>query len=177
MTNNPITLDLTPLIKRIMDKIFLPDQQRIDRLIDKLIEIHCGKDENPTFYGLRLLNATLTHSSFQELQRAKRRGQVIYHAVKPEYATSAQKHYDDITKLKQDYAEIRQCLVLSVSGMKSVQDIRDVLPESIVDLIPELRTSYTRTREPGYCLTDKERKQTERGFKLIDSYLVAAMIF
>lgn len=150
---NPVMTDLNSIISMVMDAIFAPDQRRIDSVADKMITRLCDESNelfrSPADCGISYQTLRLTHSS----NRAKSsRGRPVYWFTPTSESDLkiVQDILKDVQSIKKDYAAIRQLMVQLLSGMNTLQDIRDVLPDEIVSYLDKGVSALPRTREPAY---------------------------
>lgn len=157
-------------IDQIIKCLFEPDHRRIQAWIDKIAEknseiqgqdvhgyLYAGVHYRPSNVAGFITNKKPLHSSLAEdmenLLRAKR-------AV-------------DVEKGK-----VSQTLFLLLEPCKSEQDIRDTLPECVVDCLPNLKR-LERTAEPAFTVADNSRatRQYKKILPKMEEYSVARMIF
>jgi hypothetical protein len=77
-----------------------------------------------------------------------------------------------------DRDRISQALFLVLRGCQSAQDVRDALPNSLKDLMPQLK-GLERTRPEAFTLADNPRSYTQY-MKLrekIDFYVAARLLY
>jgi hypothetical protein len=159
------------IINNITKLLFAPDNRRIQGWIDQICnknkDISDNKDPlgfwyNDKYYrpswllSGRYPKAILNHALYDEMDKL----------VKDERTT------------KDDQQFIRQTLFALVEPCETYQDLRDALPECLIDLIPNLG-SFSRTREAGYIIKDNPRayKQYLQILPKIETYCATRLIF
>lgn len=93
----------------------------------------------------------------------------------PSMEPAMKQYLDDRKKIESDRAKVRQTLTLLILPCETKQDIRDVLPEILVENIPDL-AALPRIREEAFTLTTELHRTQYNEFKdLISIYLVSRM--
>lgn len=159
-------------IDPILKELFGPDHRRlvawIDRLCDKNSEI-VGKDVHGFIYAgvfYRPSNVIGKITGRQVLHSS-------LHGDMRDFLQSAKMVEVEKTKL-------RQILFMLLEPCNNQLDIRDTLPECVVDCIPDLKKHFPdRTREPAFTITSNERamKLFNKLLPKMEEYSVARMLF
>jgi hypothetical protein len=98
--------------------------------------------------------------------------------IHPSMVQIAAQHVIDRKQIEFDRARIKQALALSMKGICSYQDLRDVLPEQIADTFTET-LSLSRIREEAFTLADEPKKlaQYHKLREKIEFYSIARMLY
>lgn len=80
----------------------------------------------------------------------------LHRSLIPEVGT----FLDDRKAIDNDKDRVKMALSLVLRDCQTFQDIRDALPNGVVDLIPECR-GLVRTREQAFTLADNPRSYTQ----------------
>jgi len=93
------------------------------------------------------------------------------------YDTMA-KYDKDRKEIEFDKERVKQALLLVLRDCKHEQDIRDALPNSVTNLIPNIK-NLPRTREEGFTLFNDERgmKQYHSLVQKIDYYMATRLLY
>ena len=80
--------------------------------------------------------------------------------------------------LKHDEEQVRQLLVQLLYGFKTTQDVRDLLPETLVVMFPDLK-KLPRTREPAWTISDRPRamREYQKLLPKIEMYSVSNLLY
>lgn len=80
--------------------------------------------------------------------------------------------------IEYDKARIKMALSMSLKDAKTFQDIRDALPNGLVELVPECRR-LERTRPEAYALLENERSYSQyMGLReKIDFYIASRLLY
>lgn len=137
----------------ILERLFAPSQRNLVKIADKLIESHFGPQATYQQKGLAFSSGFILHSSTP----AQKRGQLNDLAqVSDEDMDGVQSYIDVKSRLEDDMVAIKQGLVALLGGMKSEANIRNALPDWLLNaFLPNLPSMYERTAEPGYTLLSK----------------------
>lgn len=170
--HNPVLDNLNALVSHLMDSIFEADQRRIDKISDALVDKYAGsKDTGLTFNSLRVMHS--------DRRKGKGGRPINWIQPPPEASEEMENLKSDITRIKKDYAAIRQLFVQLVGGMQTLQDIRDSLPDEVVDLMNTHIKALPRTRPPAWVFEGDEKRQAlyARLEPTIMRYIAAKFLF
>ncbi|QXV74366.1 hypothetical protein [Rhizobium phage RHEph16] len=163
------TINSQYYINTIVGALVTPDEDRLKALSHKLVQKNAALGMKPDgfFYKGRVF-----YNVDPKLYSMASKGNL--HPSLYEEADLVVRQFDKVAK-DSDY--IRQFLALSfiainVNSMKqwNLQDLRDVLCEGVIDLVPELR-ALPRTRPEGYCITKDQREQWEKRKAIVEEYI------
>lgn len=157
-------------ISKIIGCLFEPDNRRLQAWIDQICDKNTefvGKDVHGYLYAGdfyrpsnvvgRITNKTPLHSSLSTDME-----EFLY-----------SKKLVDIEKGK-----VSQTLFMLLEPCVVEQDIRNTLPECIVDCLSDLKR-WPRTKEPAFTIADNPRaiRQYEKLLPKMEEYSVARMLF
>lgn len=163
-------------IELIMDKLFEPEDRRIDKMVSELnmanSEIkgkqlhgfmHMGKRYIPKEYelvGKALAKKPLPSLAFSLLNQAN------------EFDT-------EVRKLALDRDQIKQVLYKLIYQCNNTQEIRNCLPECVVELLPNLRSMQRTITDPTYLIRNDKfaMKAYEKILPKIEMYSVMRLIY
>jgi hypothetical protein len=162
---------LHEIIKVIVDTIFKAEERRIQAWTDRLCranqEFHPGCQM--FFWGnrwFRLSNVA---------------GNVPLKHRKPLHSSlceDADNLLKDAQLVDNDKAFVKQTIFSLLEPCKDVQDIRDTLPEYLVDVV-QWKQSLSRTRPAAFTIQNNERalRQYEKMLPLLQVYSTARLIY
>ncbi|QIG76581.1 hypothetical protein EVC27_056 [Rhizobium phage RHph_I1_6] len=163
------TINPQYFINLVLSELVTPDENRLKALSMKLVQKNAALGMAPDgfFYKGRVF-----YNVEPKLYAGASKGNL--HPSLYEEGDLLVRQYDKVAK---DADRIRQFLALSfisinVNAIKqwSLQDLRDVLCEGVIDLIPELR-ELPRTRPEGYCVSPEHREQWEKRKAIVEEYI------
>lgn len=156
-------------INTVVGQLMEPDEKRLKALQISLVQknYRLGGEEAGFFYrGHVMYNVDPKHY----MQAAKG-------SLDPSLYEEAELIVRQLDKTKRDGDSIRQymgiCFIVITSSQTlkwNLPDLRDMLHDGVVDLVPELR-EFPRTRPEGYCMTDQFRKQWEKKRAVVEEYI------
>lgn len=170
MVNTHEWLDL------IIDVLCEPDTRRFKKIVDELNKQNSAiKGQN--FFGFIHLGVRFIDSRYTHQAKALSKVQVP--TLSLQLNQEAKEFRQDYAKVDADMDKIRQALMPLLVNCLSLQDIRDSLPECIVQLIPRLSClprvmadNTVHIRSNKYAL-----KAYEKALPLMQAYSVAALIY
>jgi len=161
-------------INDILGKIFEIEQNRLSKQIESLIEENNMKlgQYNPGFFYMGKYYTNILHYTYYynpgDLPS-------LNSQLHPEMAPL--RTLEDQMKLDRSY--IRQVLEKLLLPCQTVQDVRDVLPECVVDLFPTLK-ELPRTREPAWTFENANpmlQRQYSRALVKVQGYLAMRYLY
>lgn len=158
-------------IKRIIKALFAPDDRHFASWIDKIAKKN-QEILGPQTHGYLYMGVFYKPSDYP--YRGKPKEVKVLHP-------SLSSQMDDWLKAKaaveHEKALIRQTLSLVLEPCQTIQDIRDSLPECLIETIPEL-TRMERQREPAFTLSNNVRamRQYEKILPKMEEYAAARFI-
>lgn len=164
-----MSVALFKLTDQIIGELLKAEYRRLHTWIDKLIQKN--QEYYPQTYGF-LFNG-FRHKQSNVTGQLPR-----FPELHPDLWDEGYKFHKDHMTIKQETAFIRQGLVSILEDCKDNQDIRDALPDCIVEMIEPLR-ALPRTREEAFTIKDKPRqlKQWQKIRSNIDVYVSARLMF
>lgn len=159
-------------IDPILKELFGPDHRRLTAWIDRLCEKNSeivGKDVHGFIY------AGIFYRPSNVIGRITQH-QVLHSSLDPDMQDFLlSKKVVDIEKTK-----LRQVLFMLLEPCNNQLDIRDTLPECVIDCIPDLRKFFpNRTRDPAFTIAHNPRAMRlfNKLLPKMEEYSVARMIF
>ncbi len=159
------------VIKRLKHELFSSEQKRIQDWIDKLSRknqeawnlpeglgfLHNGAYYKPSWLGRGNWPKKALHSSLHDEMDA---------------------FIVDLGTLNNDSDFIGQAIFGLISNCNSMQDVRDALPECLVQLIPEWK-NFSRTRDEAYTIVMNRRayRDYQKVLPRMHVYAVAKLIY
>jgi hypothetical protein len=110
--------------------------------------------------------------------KGKKRSMGSYSRIHPTLVEEANLILEDQKILASEKAKIQQAFAIVLRDARSLQDIRDALPNAVRDIAPEL-SHLERTRPEAYTLADNPRSYTQY-MKLrdkIEYHVASRMLF
>lgn len=138
---------LYSFIEHIIIVLLKKDHDRLDHILKGFIE------ENYSLGGIK--EGFLLEGKFHTLLPPKQQFAVEKRMLHPRLHAEVREYLAECRLILTEAKTIQQGLSLLVKPCKSPQDLRDALPEDIVDLIPDLRR-LTRQRPEAWCLEGSE---------------------
>lgn len=132
----------------VIDKLFEPEMRRLDGIIADL------DAANREIRKLRVMG--FMHNGQAYLPKAAKVRPKQFPALAFTLTNRAAAWITDQNAVFEDKQFIKQVLWLATKDCETLEDVRDALPESIVELVPEL-ANKPRTKEDGYTLKDDDR--------------------
>lgn len=164
-----MSLGLFKLTDQIVGQLLNAEIRRLSNWQDKLVQKN--QEYYPNTYGF-LFNGSRHKQSNVTGQLPR------FPELHPDLWEEGYRFHKDVVALKQETAFVRQALVSVLEDCKDNQDIRDALPDCIVDMIDPLR-GLSRTREEAFTIQNKPRqlRQWQKARPNIDVYAAARLIF
>lgn len=116
-------------ISGIIEKLFQAEKRRLQNGIDRLVEQH-QEITNDARTGFMYNGVYFRHSNTKTIERLPMLAWSLNDAMSA--------HLKDESAVMLDCQQIRQTLFKLMSVAKTDQQLRDVLPDCIVSLVPEL---------------------------------------
>jgi hypothetical protein len=157
-------------INLILHELVTPDEKRLKALSLQLVQKNAALGMRPDGFFYRGKVFFSDSKSYGEASKGN------LHPSLYDDGDMLVRQYDKVAK---DGERIRQYLALcfvaitpkfTITTGWTKQDVRDVLNEGVVDLVPELR-SMSRTRPEGYCILPEHREQWEKRKAIVEEYI------
>lgn len=160
------------VINELVRRLFEPDAQRLQKWIDKIDSENRAAQNDNNLMGYVYLGRYYRPSYVQGADPIGVK--LIHHTL----AGQAEAYLRDEQLVESQKAMVRQGLVLLLEPCQSNQEMRDALPEGVVQLAPELKT-LTRQRDEAWTLEDNPRgkRQFDKVRLFLDAYAMARMIY
>lgn len=158
------------LIDPLIESLIEPERKRQVELLAALVAKNDRAGGSP---GIFHFEGQFFHSRpYNEFLRAEKR------KVMPSVEQDAAEFKKIRDKLENDIKRLRQGLSVVLARCTSTQDVRDALPENLVNELPFLQ-GHPRTRPEGYVLEEKPllRAQYERTVELALYYSANRLIY
>jgi hypothetical protein len=99
-------------------------------------------------------------------------------ALHPSLYPDIEKFLNDRTKVDEDKSFIRQCLLHLLEPCNEPQDMRDALPDCLVDCYPQLH-EFQRSRAPAFTIQGNPRalRQYAKMLPLMEVYSAGRLIY
>lgn len=160
------------VIDQIVSHLFEPDNRRLQAWIDKIDGQNREAHNDQTLLGFTHMGRYFRPS---HLAGAEPIGKKLIHSnLNP----TIEAYLADERLVEDDKAMIRQGLSLLLDPCKDMQEVRDALPECLVDFLPELK-EFERMSSELFTIEDNPRalKNFNKIRPKIDSYAVARLMF
>ena len=161
-------------IDLIIEKLFENDRSKI---IDQVIELTQNNNikKSCSYIGFRHMGNTFLSKGHNHKVKGK---QAIIPSLAFELVPVGNKIVQQTNNLDRDEKEIRQILFKLLDHCITVQDIRDSLPEPVVQLFPQL-TAMTRRATVAYWM-DKDKltvNEFNRLLPKIEAYAISKLFY
>lgn len=159
-------------IDNIIKCLFEPDNRRIQGWIDSLCKKH-GELTATDMYGFMYAGNYYRPSN---LVGAIPAGKRVLH---PNLAADMEDLLFSKKSIDGEKQKIKQTLYMLLEPTDgSYQQIRDALPDCVIDCLPEIK-HLVRTREPAFTIAGNPRaiRQYEKTLHKMEEYSIARMIF
>jgi hypothetical protein len=160
------------VIDKIVNTLFAADNRRLQQWIDKL------DGQNREARGDNMLLGFVYLGRYYRPSHVEGPDPMGVKPVDPSLYTLVDAFLKDEAAIDEDKAFIRQGLYTILDPCKDLQEVRDALPECLVDFLPELK-EFDRNRQE--CWTIETNPRAQRQFAKIrpklEAYAVARMIY
>jgi hypothetical protein len=166
--------DMHRLLDAIVDQLFAADNRRLQAWVDKLCQKNQEVRRTPVV-GFLYGGVYYRPSNVLGLVHDKR-------ALDPSLYDDVDTFLKDKSTIDADKHSVRQALFSILDPCKDLQDIRDTLPEFLVDCAaqyaPHLR-SLTRSEETAFTIRDNPRalRQFNKALPKLETYAAARLIY
>jgi hypothetical protein len=158
----------------IIEKLFENDRSKV---IDQVIELTQNNNikKSCSYIGFRHMGKTFLSRGHNIQLKGK---QSIIPSLAFELAPVGTKIVQQTNNLDRDEKEIRQILFKILDNCISTQDIRDSLPEPVVQLIPELAKTTRRANVAYWMSKDKlTLNEFNRLLPKIEAYAISKLFY
>lgn len=163
------------LIDRIINKLFENDKEVLENQIFELTQNNNIKKNN-TYIGFRHMGKTFTskvHTSFRNKGK-----QSVLPSLAFELAPVGTKIVQQSNNLERDEKEIRQILFKVLEHCITKQDIRDSIPEPVVQLFPDIANIPRVAPVAHYMDRDKLTiNEFNRLLPKIEAYAISKLFY
>lgn len=163
---------LSTMIEGIVEKLFAHEDRRLVGVIDEIEtanRFHGKHAEKAFMYGGNLY----TNSSADTRYIAAN-----VPTLSLRFTNAMVSYFQDLKQIKADKASIQQMLFRLMHPCETYQDLRDALPETLVEYLPEESRKLTRTNQDGYNLPDdRARRQYAKVKERIDFYFSTSLLY
>lgn len=159
------------VLNALVEKLFEPEERRLQTLVSELDKA------NREIKGHTVMGFIYNGTAFIPPE-ARTRQSGGYPSLAFSLTNQASAWWADRQQIEEDKQLIRQILWLTVRETETVQDFRDAMPESIVELSEQL-SAIPRQREDGFTLRHSNRlyDQYLRMRDKIDVYWACRMVY
>ena len=163
---------LPALLADLIENLFTPEYRRLDKEIERLDK------SNREMKGLERWGFMHAGVVYVPKNSPYRQQGTSYPTLHFALCKQANAFIKDRQTVENDKQMIKQICHLLVHHCDNWQDVRDALPESLVELAPWLN-DLGRTKEEAYTIRDDERamRQYTQLLDKIDFYLATRMIY
>lgn len=141
------------IILSIVEKLTATEAKHLSGLATKLLDAH--KEHYPKDLGFVVDNQVFGDYS----------NGVSRHSLWFELMPEGRKLKSATEALEQDMEYLKQAFSVLFRKCKTLQDMRDAVPDALIPYCSPAFTKFKRTREEGWCMTDDDR-QIEKFKKL-----------
>lgn len=158
-----------PMLQSILQKLFKAEYRRLAQVIIDLIKKNeeiTGPADGFTYAG--------NYYAKQGLPRGKRNYKFLDYSLHSEMDRYLKASKDIV----EDQRQISQILMRILAHVFSEQEVRDALPECIIDTVPEV-THLKRTMTEAYTIKNDERawRQYQKILPRIQFYSVTRLMY
>ena len=138
------------IIKSVMIALFTAEERRLATRVDRLVE------DNRMFFQTTPHDGFHYHGKVYDPSDLMRGGKKTRVMLSPNMVDRMEEFLRDRTQIESDRKLISQVLFPLIQPCCDQQDLRDTLPNSIVDCLPSLR-ALSREREVAFTLAENPR--------------------
>lgn len=120
----------------IIKKLFEPEERRIQGIVDELFLANKAIKKQDQIYGFMHMGKRYLPTQFLAVKSAMHKQ--LLPSLAFELLEQANAFQADVSKVEADKAQIRQAIVLLIEQTNGGQELRDALPDCIVNLFPQL---------------------------------------
>ena len=157
------------VVNNIMSRLFTSDRKRVGKLTEELNTKNClvRGESAPGFIYMGKSYVVGRMTPRQPLPT------LSLHLLK-----EGEEFLRIASTLKHDEEQIRQLLVQLLYGFETTQDVRDLLPETLVAMFPDLK-KLPRIREPAWTIFDKPHimREYQRLLPKVEMYSVSNLLY
>lgn len=144
-----IDKDYVPgVVKQIIDEVFSHEKKRLNEIKNNLIE------ENYALTGSRL--GFLHQGVFHTRADPKKIPPIYRLTIDPSLSDRATVYVEDSSEINRDVVRIWRILLSQMRPLKTIQDVRDALPEIVREFCPEEISNLSRTRPEGWHVAGQQ---------------------
>lgn len=164
-------------IDKICERLFSAEKRRLDKRTEDLMEKNDVQRGKPS-HGFIHMGKLYVPENMRRVNAAMRRK-----ATTPPLAITlideAKSFIHDASTVERDEKEIRQLLFLLLSNCSNEQDIRNSLPECVVNLMPELRHLNRTLINPCYYIQSDWRavRLYDKVLPRIEMYAMSHLLY
>ena len=160
------------VIDKIATMMFEAEKRRLQQWIDNL------DGENRSAWGDNTLLGFMYLGRYYRPSHVEGRDPINVKPLHQTLASMVDAFLADEKTVESDQAFIRQGLYTLLDPCKDLQDIRDALPEYLIDFFPELK-AYERSRPEEWTIQGNPRglKQFDKIRSKLEAYAVARMLY
>ena len=164
-------------ISLILDKLFQAEDRRINNMIEELNRKNSVLKKKNLFGFMHMGNRYIPESC--KMQAAILNKKEPMTTLSFELIAEASGLIADMNKSKADEDQIKQVLFKLLYQAKTLQDVRDCLPECLVSLVPDVSKLKRTVDDPTYFIRNDERalKQYRKMLPKIEMYAMSHMIY
>lgn len=163
-------------LDEIMERLFAPETRRIDKMVESLTERNSKILGRPT-HGFMHMGKLYVPKSAEAIFRMNRK--IAVPSISIELIDEISAFNTDINKINRDKDKIRQVLFKLIYQANSKQEIRDALPECVVQIIEEFRGMPRTMVDCTWLIRNDWRsmRDYEKVLPKIEFYAMTALIY
>lgn len=120
----------------IIKKLFEPEERRLQQIVDELFLANKAIKGQDQIYGFMHMGKRYLPTQFLAMKSAMHKQ--LLPSLAFELLEQANAFQTDVSKVEADKAQIRQAVVMLIEQVNGGQELRDALPDCIVNLFPQL---------------------------------------
>lgn len=173
-----MVLNSYKLIENIINKLFEPDNKRIDNLIADLTNRNNAIQKIISYGFIHMGNTYISETNKTMFRINSINKENPTPIIAAQLMPEANLLLTDILNSQSDASRIRQILYKLINEACTIQEIRDALPECIVGLISQF-VSMQREAEPAWSIQHDPRalRQYEALLPKIEMYAMSKLIY
>lgn len=164
-------LFVTDIIVELVGKLFEHECRRLNKISDAIVQKNREiTDDHPDafYYG---------GIYFSDRYTTTRRGAAIG-KLDPSLVPEVTEYLVEKKRIRFDQQMVRQALAITLTGIKTIQDLRDALPNQLAEMLEATRR-LERTRPEAYTIQDDPRKmkQYQKLREKVEYYSATRLIY
>lgn len=164
-------LNVSDIIVELVNKLFEHECRRLNKISDTIVQKNREiSDDHPDafYYG---------GIYFSDHYTTIRRG-VAIGKLDPSLIPEVTEYLEEEKRIRFDQQMVRQALALTLTGIETIQDLRDALPNQLAEML-EATKHLNRTRPEAFMIQDDPRKmkQYQKLREKVEYYSATRLIY